>query len=225
MSYTKDLFDVIDEFMKTRSDAREKYLLLERSYANKRGTAIYDETMNEARDNRAGEIAEAQKAARTKVQEILAAMRENAKKAHHMTPPTADQMNILQLMQMKDHLTADELDSAAASIGGNSYALSLLGEIAVKHGIYTSHMHYAQKGLSPAQAIQAVGDLAKHCRDIIDNTTGVSRAAALYADQRRMRYNDQIDPDTLPQEERYKDMLDFYEPMRVSYNALSQAVD
>jgi len=224
MSNTKDLFDVIDAYMVARSEAREKYLLLERSYANKRGTAIYDETMKEAREIRAGKITEAQKTARAKAQEILTAMRENTKKAH-MTPPTADQMNILQLMQMKKHLTDAELDSAAASMGGNAAALSVLDEIAVKHGIYTSHMHYAQEGLSPAQAIQAVADLAKHCRDIIDNTTGVSRAAAMYADLRRVRYNDQIDPDTLPQEERYKDMLDFYEPMRVSYNALSQAVD
>lgn len=64
----------------------------------------------------------------------IRSMEENAK-SRPATPPTVEQLNIIQLLKMKESVSRDELTAAARSMGECGLALSILEEIARAHDI------------------------------------------------------------------------------------------
>lgn len=68
----------------------------------------------------------------------LASMQEHAQ-ARPAVAPTDEQMRLIQLLKLKEHVSRDELEHAANSMGDCGLALSILEEIARAHDILGFH--------------------------------------------------------------------------------------
>lgn len=227
MSLTKDLFDVIDTYMQTRSEAREEYQLMGRRYAKAKGSPYYDEQMETARKKRAQTMEAAQASARAKVKEIISAMYEQADKIT-MRSPTPEMLAIIQLLKLKEHPSKNDLDEAANALRESGVCLSILDEIAAKNKIYVGkgYASLATEGISMALAKEAIRGVAAGCESIIKNTHGSNTIRTQVAEQHAARWGGQVNYDEFPEEPRFDGVVDFIEHVSsVDYNAFHKAVD
>jgi hypothetical protein len=223
---TTRLYNAVSAFVQARADAREEFQVMARRYERARGSQMYTDEMSKARKKREEAIAAAQTAARQEIRETLQAMAEKASKIK-MLPPTEEQLRILQLLSMKETITAAECAGAANAMEGNAAALSLLDELANKAGVL--HSPYAKsqsvKSYDPETARQTIKELGAACYEIIENTSGAKKPALLAKQWHQNKFGGTFDPDELPQEEPYKDEDDFYMQMNIPLSAFSAAVD
>ena len=227
MSRTKELFEAVDAYMQTRSDAREEYFLMGRRYEKAKGSPFYDEQMAAAKEKRAQTMEAAQAAARTKVREILSEMYEQAGKIT-MRAPTPEMLNILQVLRLKDHPTLNDLNEAANALKDSGLCLSVLDEIAIKNKIYTGNKYasMATEGISMEQAREAIRSVAENCERIIKNTHGGNTMRTEFAEQHARHYGGKVNYADIPAEPRFRGVSDFIEQVSgVSYEAFRKAVD
>ena len=89
-----------------------------------------------------------------------------------MKAPTAEELNILQLLKLKDNISEQELESAAIALKGNPTCLSALTEIGRKAGYLRGYNHYAEsKEMSIEETEGALRQLAKNVNDFIEFDT------------------------------------------------------
>lgn len=226
MQNTTRLYETINRFMMERAEAREEYLVMKRRYAKAAGSEYYTETMNEARKKRESRVDAAQAAARQEMAEIAQAMTEKADSIA-MNPPTDEQLRILSLLKMREHVTQAELDSAAQSMDGNGAALAVLDELAHKHEILVQpYSRFATAGLTADQSKNAIRSILSSCNQIIENRTGANRAQMMAETYHAQLYGGNPDPDTFNQEPLFENEDAFYEKVSpVPLNLLSNAVD
>ena len=79
-----------------------------------------------------------------------------------MTPPTAEMLAILQVLQMREHLTRDDLEHAANTMQDCAVALGVLEELAKKHEIYG--FSAGNNGVSDSFVQNAIRSFAKNAR-------------------------------------------------------------
>lgn len=226
MQNTTRLYEAINKFMMERSEAREEFLVMKRRYAKAAGSEYYTETMNEAKKKRESRVDAAQAAARKEIAEIAQAMTEKADSIT-MNPPTDEQLRILSLLRMREHVTQAELDSAAAAMGGNGAALAVLDELAHKHEILVQpYSRFATAGLTADQGKNAIRSILLSCNQIIENRTGANRAQMMAETYHAQLYGGNPDPDTFNQEPLFENEDAFFEKVSpVPLQLLSNAVD
>lgn len=219
-----DLAREIMGYMKTRTEARELYRVTIHRLERMRGSQYYDDEAKAAREKRAATVEEAQAKARAACQQIFSKMRENAAKIH-TSPPTPEQLAILQALQMREGVTPEELEEIAAAMEGNALALSVVDEISRKNGRYSNFGGTMSRKLSRAAAESMIHELQRGAEKIIDDPVGVAPAAALYAHSQSMLYNRNIDLDDLPQAPEYSDEFELLEALGVTdFDAFTSAV-
>ena len=98
------------------------------------GSKFYDEEKKKAEQERDAGILAEKKNAANRFNECLNAMRENAL-SMKMVAPTAEQLALLQLLQMREHLTKTDIELAANSLRECPAACDVLRELAKKHQI------------------------------------------------------------------------------------------
>ena len=188
MSNTGRLFDAIRQFQMARSAARSEYLNRMKEYADDVGTSFYQRKQDEAMKKRTATVEAAKVEAAREIDDALAAMRK-AIRERKMEAPTPEQLAILQVLQMREHVSKAELDTAANSMGGNGLCLALVNEIARKcekkrmtvrgseipQEFYGDYMKQATKGMAPADALNAVGELEKWCRAELNDAVGANK--------------------------------------------------
>ena len=226
MQNTTQLFETINRYMIARAEAREEFLLMKRRNEKAKGSQLYDEVMAEAKAKREKLVDAAQEAARREMAVIVRQMADKAGSVT-MTPPTDEQLRILSLLKMREHVTAAELDSAANSMNGNGAALAVLDEIAHNHEILTTpYSRLATAGLTVDQSKNAIRAIVNECNQIIDNRTGASRAQTMAEEIHARLYGGNPDPDTFNQEPLFENEEAFYEKVSpVPLSLLSRAVD
>ncbi len=107
----------------------------QKRYAGSQG---YEKDIEKIEQARAAEIAALRDDCRDNFNRCLAAMQKNAQ-ARPAVAPTQEQLALLQVLQMREKLTRDELSHAAHSMADCPTALSVLGELARKHEILGFH--------------------------------------------------------------------------------------
>ena len=227
MSRTKELFEAVDAYMQTRSDARERYFLTGRRYEKAKGSPFYEEQMTAAKEKRAQTMEAAQAAASAKVREIISEMYEQAGKIT-MRAPTPEMLNILQTLKLKEHPTLNDLNEAANALKDSGVCLSILDEIALKNKIYTwkKYASMATEGISMEQAREAIRSVAENCESIIKNTHGGNTIRTELAEQHARLYGGTVNYADIPPERCFEGVADFYEHVcPVGYDAFSRAVD
>ena len=211
---TFDLAHSIMRFMEARSEAREAYLLTCRRLEQAKGSQLYSDGMKAASDKRAATVEAAQARARAAVRQILSEMRANATKIQ-VDAPTPEQLAILQALQMRESVNANELEMVAGALDGNSLALAALDDIAKKSGQYTTYCRTMSRKLSRQAAETMIDDLEKSVRRIVNDPVGAVPAAQVYAEHQKMLYGREMNPDELPQVQPYPDEFAFLEAVGI----------
>lgn len=105
------------------------------AYADRfKGSEGYKDIKQRADAERAEALSKEKQSLVKAVRETTAAMRENAR--NYKTPaPTSEQVNLLTVLKMRDHLTADEIKRAANTLKGCPDAIAALHDIARSHNL------------------------------------------------------------------------------------------
>ena len=131
-----------------------------------KGSERYDRELKELQDERDAAIEAAREKARGSFGTTIGYMRK-AIEAQPATAPTAEQMAMLNALQMRDHVEADEIVRAARQMSGVDMAVRVLDEIAEKngkHGLVDEYMGAA------GRATRAVDRLAGNANSMLKLT-------------------------------------------------------
>lgn len=131
--YAMNYSEAWGELRKAVTTARDEYLkkvelatpYLPSKQAQKdieKAEAAYTEALEAARE-----------VAAPKFNKALEGMRANIAKPD-MTPPTAEQLATLQLLELRDNIEADEVEAAAQLMGNNDTALRTLRDVLMRKG-------------------------------------------------------------------------------------------
>lgn len=225
MANTDILFSAIDTYMEARENARSAFLDTKRSCERLKGSEAYSEEMAAAQQKRDEAVNAAQAAARISINKAIAGMQDQIGNIR-AEAPTEEQIRVLTVLKMRDHLTRAELDEAAAQMEGNGAGLSVIAELAGKNGISgAQYLVQAKKRLTAEGARALLKVISDGSNSIIRNRTGAKRAAQLYGETRAALYGG-VDFDDLPHESRYSNKAEFFESITgVSFDTITKAVD
>jgi len=138
MKHVEWYFHTVQKYREGLNRINAKYDAQIEDKKNYAGSAGYTADIEKIEQERAAEISALRDDCRDDFNRCLAEMEKNAN-ARPAVPPTAEQLNIIQLLKMKERVTRDELRHAANSMGECSLALSILEEIARAHDIMGFH--------------------------------------------------------------------------------------
>ena len=135
---TKHYFDAACGYRKGLREAWSKYNEAMAKLEKFKGSAGYDEDAKRLEDARKEAVSILQAEYAHKFDVIIEGMRDSAKN-RPMTAPTAEELNLLTALKMREQITADELSAAAITLQNSPVALSILDEIAKKQDIHGFH--------------------------------------------------------------------------------------
>ena len=179
MSKTDSFFTTTKEYQekrRTMNELHEKNLALLEKH---KGSQFYDEQYPEEMKQHAEDVKKLRAAYAGKLGAILDSM-QAAIDSRPLTAPTADQLNTLQLLRMREKVTARELRQAAVLMNDNPLALNALQEIAQKHKIRQNFRgKTGEMDLDTAE--QKIGVLRGNVRDFLEHETSrTARAESNY---------------------------------------------
>lgn len=208
MDITYTLFDALRSFDNSRRANREEYLSFLKRQERFKGSEGYNKDKAAAAAKRQQADDAARKEAAEKIDACIKQMRENVGKMA-LVPPTAEQVNILQVLNMRTSMTRQQLDMAAQAMDGNSLCLSALNDIADKHfpktnvkgspmdsRYHSNYMKYA-RDLGGEAVESYVNSIVSACKDILKSP--VQNAIVEHARMQRNMYGTEFDIDSLPQ--------------------------
>lgn len=231
MSLSYSLFDALRTFDNFRREARTEYEDFRRRNERFRGSSGYAADMKAAAAKRKSATDFAREKASEKINEYIAQMRANAGKVA-ITPPTPEQVSILQVLSMKQKVPKQELDRAAQSMNGNSFALSALNDIADKHyypgspeGNYHTNYLVNATDLSDTAVENYLRSIVNACRDRLK--TSATKAALEGAVFQWNTHGISYDEDNLPQKKELVSERGFYGEIipESHYDAFMKAVN
>lgn len=159
MNYTKAYFEQGKRYRATLADIWAKHEQTVSSLEQYKGSRGYDEQMAEAAKERDKAIRAAQEAVGLEFTAILTAMKKNAL-GHPMTAPTQEQLNLLTVLKMREHVSKDELRQAASALEGSPACLAVLKEIADKN----EYLGLSFGKETPASILEHIESLADSAR-------------------------------------------------------------
>lgn len=181
MKNTERFFKRAKEFQDKRADIQKQYESNLNDLENKKGSSYYSLRLKEIEDEYTANIEALKAEYKPYFKTILSDMNDiNDKRG--ITPPTDEELRLIQLLKLKEKITEKELAAAAVTLAGNDTCLSILTEIAHKQGILRSFMTYSK---NEAPAVESVNGILKELRasvnDFMDyDTTKISRAVENY---------------------------------------------
>ena len=134
MKLTERYYNHVRWYKDAVAEIESEYTRAMESAERFKGSEGYKELKQKAEDARAAALDAERKTARKAFSEIIPAMRE-AVTSRKITPPTPEQLAILQALKMRDSLTADEIRQAANNMRECPLALSVLGDLAKSKGL------------------------------------------------------------------------------------------
>lgn len=158
-SYAKAVKDFSKEYAKINSE----FSAVEEKIRKYSGSAGYEEDLKRAEQDRQAKITELKKQTAEKLNAALAGMRTHVETLK-MVPPSADVVNILRVLQMRERLTESEIRTAYQSCKESGVAVAMLQELARKHGIVIS---LRSDNLDGSTAGNLVETLAKSAQNFV----------------------------------------------------------
>lgn len=130
---------IVQRYRKGLGEINGKYDGQIKAKESYRGSAGYQADIEKIEQERAAEIAALRANCRESFDVCIKSMEIHAKE-RPMTPPTPEALAILQALQMREHLTRDDLEHAANAMQECSVALGVLEELGRKHEIMGFHV-------------------------------------------------------------------------------------
>lgn len=231
MTNTDSLYVAMNDFRKAQIANRETYLQKKRNIDRYKGSEGYSGDLQKIQKERADANAAARAICKEKVDLIFKCMA-NANRKRAATPPTEEQLRLLNAASMMKKPSKLMLDSIANSMNGNAVGLAVLDDIAKAAwaddpNSYTpNYAAMAEKEMSVPDADAAIRSLANTCNRIM-NGSGAKHTQEMGAEHNRKLYGMQYDPDDFEQEKEYSTERDFYnrELSSGSYETFAAAVN
>lgn len=126
-----------------------------------KGSVGYEKERSEAEKKRDAAIAAHQSEYKSKFDNIIGGMRESATN-RTMEPPTAEMLNLLQVLKMREKVSRDELEQAGRTLKDCPAALSVLDELAKQHEYHGMKF----SGTSTAGILASIDSLADSAKRI-----------------------------------------------------------
>lgn len=225
MKNTECLYNAMAKYQRARAAARDEYLQTMKRIETAKGSAFYTNEREKARRKRDEAVNVAQVDARHDVDHALNCMRE-AINGRKMVAPTDEQLRILQMLRLRDHVTKGELDAAANAMNGNYSALGVVDDVARANGIPADYMGRATQTMDTDAALRFVGEVTQACARRINDAVGADRARQLEAARHVNKYGGAFDADDLPQERPYDGESDFFGRFtRVPYEVITKTLN
>ena len=155
-------------------DAYEKKLA---ALEDARGSKLYDKESKKAAEERDNALASLKAEYSGGFDSILKEMR-NASESRGATPPTEEELRIVQALKLKETATQAELDRIANAVKNNGLCLSVVQDVANKNGIMRNYISLCTEKAMPAAGVEdCLKTLSGGIRDFMDYDT--VRAARL----------------------------------------------
>ncbi len=155
---------IVQRYRKGLTEINGKYDGQIRAKESYRGSAGYQAEIEEIEQKREAEIAALRANCRESFDICIKSMELHAKECP-MTPPTPETLAILQALQMREHLTRDDLEHAANTMQDCPVALGVLDELGRKHEIMG--FHAGGSNVSDQFVRDAIRSFATSAREIL----------------------------------------------------------
>lgn len=202
------LFKKLLEFQNKRKAATDNYDKRLTEIADTKGSKYFDDEAKKASDTKNAALDALRAEYGPVFDRTLQSMAEtNGKRG--ITPPTEDELRLLQLLKMRDSVTETELEAAANTLSGNPTCLAALTEIAHKQGFLRGYMSYATSKEMPVDVAEStIKGLASAIRDFMEFDT--PRAARTYQEFHDRRYGVDLNAAPLPKRLPFTDKAGCY---------------
>lgn len=179
---TELLYRKAKEFQDKRSDLNKKYEKDLQSIERFKGSQGYEADMKKLKDQYEADMKKLIEENRHDLFDVLGYMMTAIQK-RSISAPSAEQLNLLNLLKMKENVTLEECERIAEAVKDNPIALSIVTETAHKHGIMRSFNHLCPE-MTNESAYESVKSLKNWLQDFIQyDTTKASRTAKRYHDE------------------------------------------
>ena len=200
---TELFFKTVKKFQDGRNDINSTYEKRMKELERTKGSQYYVDESAKAQTERDNAL----KALKAECGESLNGTLEKMARTNRQRPmkaPTAEELNILQLLKLKDNISEQELESAAIALKGNPTCLSALTEISRKAGYLRGYNHYAEsKEMSIEETEGALRQLAKNVDDFLQYDT---RKTARIAEKYQRDHYGKGESRPLPKREQFSDL-------------------
>lgn len=224
MKNTEMLYSAVRDYTVKRANARETYIRRMDSIRDMKGSQRYEQERASAAKMREQTVTAAAADARKIVQTAVGAMEKNAR-SMRLTPPTDEQLRLLQLLSMRSRLSQNEVTQAANALGDCGAALEALRDVAAARGVQYPLIAFPENvSLSIDQAINTLKSICAGVDKVLNEKTGADPTRLLTAQLHQRHYGGDFDPDTFPAAKLYDSEQDFFSSLTsVSYPALCAA--
>lgn len=207
MDNTKKLYKALKRFQDERTkltaahDATVQYL--ERF----KGSEGYDVEMREEENKFAEKLKALRDQVRPEVTEVMSSM-VDAVGRRSVPAPTAEEINLLNLLKMKNKPSLEEIERVAQAVRNNPVCLSIVSEVAKENGYPRSFEHLCPE-MSNRTALEIIQGMRDSLEDYLQHdTTPASRRVAQYHSEHYGNAVSKLTPRPL-----FDDYLNFYEVM------------
>lgn len=219
MKNSELFYEAAHKFQDERQQVKAAYKARLASLEPTKGSQFYKDGLADAEDEYNRQLERLRSNAKVTLDSALDGMMQvNAKRG--TVAPTQEQIAILQALQMREHLTNGELNAAANAMNGNDLALSVLNDLAAKHGVAAA-FHSDRPSAGTIDSV--IDDLRHGTADFLaHDTPRAARIASKYAAE---KYNNA--PAELPERKAFTDKAGCFREMGYTgdVDAFCSAVD
>ena len=164
MKQTERFYNHVRWFKDAQNEIESEYSRTLADAERFKGSEAYREIKAKADETRAAALKKERQTAYKAFREIFAAMRANVT-GRKITPPTQEQLAILQALKMRTSLTADEVKQAANCMSDCPLAVSVLSDLAKDKGL---KVHLDTGTLSTSYLMERISSLEYHANAMLD---------------------------------------------------------
>lgn len=166
MSNAGYLMNVTNGWRIKRKNIRDEYLRKLEKLEQFKGSAGYEEQKRALDKERESAMAAARSETAASMESALASMRKEASK-RKTPPPKRENLELLQLLKMRESLSEDDIRHAANTMEGDPSSLAVLDDLAKKNKILGCH----HNTMTDAEVSNAIRAIQKSCEALIKRDT------------------------------------------------------
>lgn len=169
MNNSENLFYHAKKYQDERKAIIEAYEKKIVSLEDARGSKLYEKESKKAAEDRDNALNSLQAEYKGGFDSILKEMR-NASESRGATPPTEEELRLVQALKLKETATQGELDRIANAVKNNGLCLSIVQDVAKKNGIMRNYLSLCTEKAMPAAGVEdclktlgnCISDFMKH---------------------------------------------------------------
>ena len=187
ISNTQTLYELLKDFQDKRSALVADYEHSLNVMEKYKGSEGYEEDIKKLQEAHEKELADLKSKYRPSIDIVLNGM-EDAISKRTMNPPTAQQLRALQVLQMRDKVSREELDRVANTVKDSIIAMGVVQEIAIKNGIRNANYAHRATEMSSEYAQDMLDGMKYWTEDFL--SSAYPRSARLADEHNRRLYGE-----------------------------------